>query len=348
MMKRFLLLPALVCVASLASAGDPTVAARLLSVKKIWDAAPHNAFTDLIRFRSRWYCVFREGAGHAEGEGKLRVLVSRDGEQWESAALIEERGRDLRDAKFAITPDGRLMLNGGSADPMDHSPKGSFHSVVTFSKNGRTWSDLERITHKNPDDNRFWLWRSVWHKGWAYGVAYMTERDSPPDRRRFNGFVCKSRDGIHYERVTDFITGVTEAAIEFDTKDTMTIVLRGSSSQPKALLMQSPAPYTDLTKKELTADAGGDQIGGPAILRLRTGRLLGAGRRFNDKPSKEQRTGLFLIDEARATMTNLLVLPSGGDTSYPGLVWYQNQLWMSYYSSHEGKSAIYLAKVELK
>ena len=43
----------------------------------------------------------------------------------------------------------------------------------------------------------------------------------------------------------------------------------------------------------------------------------------------------------------VLTLPSGGDTSYPGLVWHDGLLWMSYYSSHEGKSAIYLAKVKL-
>jgi hypothetical protein len=34
---------------------------KLLSVKKIWDAAPHNAFTDLIRHSGQFFCVFREG-----------------------------------------------------------------------------------------------------------------------------------------------------------------------------------------------------------------------------------------------------------------------------------------------
>ena len=45
--------------------------------------------------------------------------------------------------------------------------------------------------------------------------------------------------------------------------------------------------------------------------------------------------------------TPVLTLPSGGDCSYPGLVWHGGLLWMSYYSSHEGKSSIYLARVEL-
>ena len=42
-----------------------------------------------------------------------------------------------------------------------------------------------------------------------------------------------------------------------------------------------------------------------------------------------------------------LTFPSGGDTSYPGLVWHEGLLWMSYYSSHEGKTSIYLAKIKV-
>lgn len=60
---------------------------KLLSAKKIWDQAPHNAFTDLIRFQDRWFCVFREGQAHVSPDGALRVITSTDGEKWESAAL---------------------------------------------------------------------------------------------------------------------------------------------------------------------------------------------------------------------------------------------------------------------
>ncbi len=42
----------------------------------------------------------------------------------------------------------------------------------------------------------------------------------------------------------------------------------------------------------------------------------------------------------------MLTLPSGGDTSYAGMVWHDGVLWVSYYASHEGKSAIYLARVK--
>ena len=47
------------------------------------------------------------------------------------------------------------------------------------------------------------------------------------------------------------------------------------------------------------------------------------------------------------SITPVLAFPSGGDTSYAGQVWYDDILWISYYSSHEGKTSIYLAKVKL-
>jgi hypothetical protein len=46
------------------------------------------------------------------------------------------------------------------------------------------------------------------------------------------------------------------------------------------------------------------------------------------------------------TIQEFLTLPSGGDTGYPGFVWRDNKLWVSYYASHENsKSRVYLASV---
>ena len=58
---------------------------ELIEVRKIWDGAPHSAFTDLIRFRGSWFCAFREGEKHALCVGAIRVLMSADGEFWTSA-----------------------------------------------------------------------------------------------------------------------------------------------------------------------------------------------------------------------------------------------------------------------
>ena len=69
---------------------------------------------------------------------------------------------------------------------------------------------------------------------------------------------------------------------------------------------------------------------------------IAAGRFFNGKTPK---TKLASLDVEKNTIEPILELPSGGDTSYPGLVWHDDSLWVSYYSSHEGKTNIYLAKV---
>src|SRR5690242_1967499 len=88
---------------------------RLVSVRKIWDQGQHNAFTDLIRFRGEWFATFRESGDHVAGDGKIRVLRSKDGDRWESAALLEEEGIDLRDPKLSMTPGGGLMIVAGGS-----------------------------------------------------------------------------------------------------------------------------------------------------------------------------------------------------------------------------------------
>src|SRR3954470_16224124 len=98
---------ACLCVALLSSspARSAAPAPELVSVEKIWDRGRHNAFTDLARWRGRWYCTFREAEGHVGGDGRLRVLASADGRDWEPSALIAEAGADLRDPKLSVTPD---------------------------------------------------------------------------------------------------------------------------------------------------------------------------------------------------------------------------------------------------
>jgi hypothetical protein len=42
---------------------------KLVEVRKIWDQAPHNAFTGLAKFQHWWFCAFREGTGHVSPDG---------------------------------------------------------------------------------------------------------------------------------------------------------------------------------------------------------------------------------------------------------------------------------------
>src|SRR5262249_707318 len=80
---------------------------------------------------------------------------------------------------------------------------------------------------------------------------------------------------------------------------------------------------------------------GPNFLPLPDGSLWAASRLYPRGP----KTALARL--GRDTFEPVLTLPSGGDTSYGGMGWHDGLLWVSYYSSHEGKSSICLARIEL-
>jgi hypothetical protein len=77
------------------------------------------------------------------------------------------------------------------------------------------------------------------------------------------------------------------------------------------------------------------------MVRLEQGRYVATVRLYED----ETRTSVCEVQRAASTMTEELPLPSGGDTSYAGMVEWGEVLWISYYSSHQEKTSIYLAQV---
>ena len=80
------------------------------------------------------------------------------------------------------------------------------------------------------------------------------------------------------------------------------------------------------------------------MLCLPDGRLVAAVRRYGEK----NWTSLNWLDPMAGELREFFVLPSGGDTSYAGLYWYEDVLWVSYYSSHEEKTSVYLARLRLQ
>jgi hypothetical protein len=93
------ILGVLTAVFSLPAAEQP--GAELVEARQIWDRGGHNAFTDLVRFQERWFCVFREAKSHVSPDGALRIITSADGQQWDSAALLTSTTSDLRDGKLS-------------------------------------------------------------------------------------------------------------------------------------------------------------------------------------------------------------------------------------------------------
>ena len=303
----------------------------LVSVARIWDAGAHNAFTDLIRWRNRWYCTFREGDDHVGGDGRIRVLVSTDGATWTSAALIAETGIDLRDPKLSITPDDRLMIVAGGS-VYERKRYIGRQPRVLFSADGSTWSAPQRILAEGD-----WLWRVTWHEGRAYGVTYKAASDTSGAS---TVMLVSSTDGTTFDPIATLAVPDTpnETTLRFMPDGEMLALVRREAGNRLAWFGRSRPPYTTWTWRETT-----QQIGGPNFIRLSDGALWAAGRSYPGDPKT-------VI--ARLTLDGgyepALTLPSGGDTSYAGMVWHENVLWVSYYASHDGKTAIYLARVNVR
>lgn len=313
------------------AARESPIEAKLERVTRIWDKDPHSAFTDLIWWKDRFICVFRTGSKHVSDDGTLQLLSSEDGQQWQPMARLTSSLGDLRDPKLGVGTTNELFVYAAAAlkDKKPHSHQ----SLLWPSDDGKNWPVT--ILVGEPDS---WLWRVTSHKSGYYGWGYGTNKD------RFIR-LYKSPTGHRFEPITPKLLAdkgyPNETAMIMEGDQAWCLLRRdGKAPLNTALLGTAKAPFTDWTWRDL-----GVQIGGPAMLRLPSGQFLVPVRLY-DAP--KVRTALCQLDVEKGKLKELLTLPSSGDSSYAGMVWHQQKLWISYYSSHEGKSSIYFAEVDIK
>ena len=309
-------------------------------IRKIWDAGQHNAFTDLIKFRNSYYCVFREGSGHIPGtDGVIRILRSGDLKNWDSIALLKKEGIDLRDAKLSVTPDGRLMAILGGSIYKEGKIQGRIPHVAFSDKKGLKFSDPEKAS-LDPELVSWgnWIWRVTWHKKTGYGIDYQIG----PEERKGPSSLClvRTREGKRFEKVSTIgLDGFpNEATIRFDKSGKMYVLIRRELDDQMGVWATSTAPFTHWEFSKL-----GVRLGGPNFIFTRNEKII-MGTRVHE--GKETYTGIFTGDKA-GHFQKVLRLPSSGDNNYPGLLLEKKRLIVSYYSSHEGKTAIYLAIIPL-
>ena len=240
---------------------------------------------------------------------------------------MEWDGGDVRDPKLSITAEGALMLNSAVyfTDAVDGVAR---QSITWLTTDGEDWGSV----YACPSGADTWRWSTSWSGGMGYSVGY-TGKDEA-------GTLYRTVDGKQWEPLVEdfFPEGEgNETALVFGPDGVFYCLLRDGPGGEAHLGVAEP-PY-----REWTWTALGKQIGGPEMIRLADGRLLAAVRLHEDGP----RTAVCWVDPDAGTLTEILDVPSGGDTSYAGFVEYADGVWMSYYSSHEEKSAIYLAKLRL-
>lgn len=301
---------------------------HLTAVRKIWDSSPHNAFTDLIRFRGLWFCTFREGKSHALCPGKIRVLVSSDGVTWNSASLLSRRGIDLRDPKFVPASKGKIGLVMGATVLKKGIPVQRY-SQVSWSGNGLDWSPPVQIGEEGD-----WLWRLERNEGVFYSITYRL-----PEKRRWTVHVLKSENGLDWKEISALdVPGLPNEALIRFRENGATALVRREEGDGYAWIGTSRRPYASWRWNETEV-----RVGGPNFIFLPDGKPIAAARILRDgKPV------VALCAMTKKSLAPVLYLPSGNDCGYPGMVLHRGKLWISYYSSHERKARIYIAEISLR
>jgi len=334
-MKHFKFIVLFALISACGSQGKLPRASKEIVVDKIWDQAPHSAFTDLIRFNDAWYCTFREAPGHVSGPvGQARVLKSADGKNWVSMASFEMKGLDIRDPKLSVAPGNRLMVLM-DVEAYKEGKVASRLPYISFSGDGNNFSQPEKsVVDPSIATWSDWVWRVTWHRGMGYAVVYQPS----------SLYVLKTKDGSYFEKVSKLeIDGYpNESTIRFDKNDKMYVMIRREKDDQMGMLAKSEAPYA-----AWTIDRMNYRLGGPNFLFLNDKTLCIGSRLYEMVDSKVKPSTVIFLSDLNGKIYKTIRLPSGGDTSYPGMVIYENQLWFSYYSSHEGKTSIYLAKIPL-
>jgi len=313
-----------------------------MDIRRIWDSGNHNAFTDITFFKNKFYVVFREADAHIPnkdntGNGIIRVLTSVDGEFWESAAVIELDGIDLRDPKISITPKKRLMIVMGGSK-YDQQELKSINTYVSMSDpGGARFSDPEPVTIDESIKSDFdWIWRVTWYGKVGYGVLYQSFVDG--EKGKTKAYLVQTTKGSEYEVITELkIDGnPTEATVRFLSGNEMAILVRRDGGDQMGMLGTAKAPYTDWNWRKLDF-----RVGGPNFEVIPINKILIGTRVY----SPEGNYTALLLGKKDGEFKEVMRLPSGGDTSYMGMFTIAGYAWLSYYSSHEGKASIYYARI---
>lgn len=317
-----------ICLASPSAFADEapdTVKPR--EVRKVFADGKHNAFTALAKFQDQYWLAFRTGKDHNSKDGDIVVLRSEDAKTW-TEALRQSAGGDDRDPQVLVAGK-RLILYDFVEDAKDS------RTYASFTEDGKTWTKPQSA-YEPP----FLIWQPCAFKGKYYSGAHKIDNKSAGKNRAVHLIV--SDDGLDWKKISTIRAGSweSETTIHFDAKGGLTAFLRQKYGSPQPQILESAPPYTEWKSRNPNvphfSGHSAHTFNGVDYVISRT----------MDYASKK--IGCTIYTYAGGKLHPYCVLPAGGDCAYSGAVQSGEDMLVSYYSSHEGPTNIYLAVVPLK
>jgi hypothetical protein len=271
-------------------------------------------------------------------DGAIRVMTSLDGNDWQTQTVLSWQGGDLRDPKFSVRPDGRLLVTAGMRWSTPMNARETIYSLgFLFNLATQCWQEpvIDAMGKAT------WRWAPTWHAQRAYSVGYAG--------RDHQGCLYQSEDGLRWRiHVAPFFSSsqvfTNESSLAFDPNGTAYCLTRRDAARGAVALLGTAQPsYVDWHWRKTNV-----ALGGPKLLRLSNGEWIAAFRKINYRRGTAK-TLIQKLDVHKARFKAWITLPSGGDTSYPGMIEHEGRLMVSYYSSYESHQAsIFIADIPLR
>ena len=322
---------------------------KVTNIRRVFHNGEHNAFTDLVRFRDRFYLTFRSCPdGHmVHPTASVIIMASDDARHWEQVHQFHVKDRDTRDPHFLVFQDKLFVYtgtwySGATTIPIKDYDLNLHLGYAAWSEDGANWHSPVLL------EGTFghYIWRAN-----TYGnTAYLCGRrkvnfDVGPrgEGDAVESLMLESDDGLIWRKRAVFqeVNG-DETAFQFESDGS--IIAIGRRGRANAQLLHSQPPYIEWNRQDLDR-----HVGGPLIARWGDRYVVGGRKSIGDN---RPRTSMYWLSDG--ALLEFAELPSGGDTSYPGFVELSpTRAIMSWYSSHEiddeGKAitAIYMADLEI-
>jgi len=318
-----------------ASAAKPKAAKPKFNVIQATDVKPiaidgeHNGFPVMTRWKDQLWLAYRRAVAHV-GTGDLILLRSTDGEKWTEVRKFD-MGSDDRNCQLLATPNRLFVYHGLALSRND------FKTYVSYTDDAEKWSEPQKCL-----ETGFNLWKPIEHMGRFYANSHLKldSGDSGPKRM---SRLMTSTDGIKWEQVSIVRQGnwESETTFIFGENEHLYALLRQKYGSVAGFIYESDPPYQTWTGKQV-----GQHFSGHCVREFR-----GVTYAFSRHYGEQSRTSTMIYTWDKGTLTPYAQTPLNppkADCGYCEAVEMGDDMFICFYSSHEGNAKIYTGRVPLK